>query len=1417
MPHSFFASCALATVLLSSLSLARAAEGDLDPSFGAEGGNRGADDAVFAAAVKADGKVVIGGLFTTYDDLPRRRVAQLNPDGSVDATFNPGTGVLAPDGTTNNVQDVRAVAAQADGKILIGGFFTGYNGTPVKSLARINPNGSLDATFNAGNVGLSANGTVEEIIVQGDGRIVIAGYLESYNGIARNNVARLNADGTLDRTFNEGIAPGTNGPVSALALQSDGKLIIAGSFQNVRGTPRNRVARLDAEGRLDATFDPGTGADQQIFGVAVQSDGKILLGGFFSSFNGVARNAIARLNANGSLDTTFDPGVGPDGVVYQVAVQFDGKILLAGAFNSVNGVANRAALARLNANGTDDTSFAAGLTPGSSADVRGLALQVDGKIIIGGLFTDYQGIQRNRVARLFSAPRPIADPGPPLPAATGFTVNDSATGVPVARDSVLRMRVTQPSTAARLAVRVQSSVTPADEASWTDLNNGSFGRMIFDVTNETYVLNTTTYPRVTGVHFRALSSAPGHAASSSNVVGPFDLTSSTPHLGRTILSTTRNGPGAVINFRAFDEAHPSGVSMRIQSATSPGDESNWTDLADGNGGRMARYRNPGDFYLDSNKYPANGALYFRAVASAPGYIDSPSRGVGPFNLINSPSPAVSVNSPGLSGAGLGTDFEFPVPLPAGAFTVSANAMANGGPAIKTLRLLYDGQTIESFNASSGSRSFTPPAPGDHVVEASAVDELGVTGDAIPVHVRIAPAGGKVFQRLADGAWSDPARWLDAQGNSGVPGPGDLAIVGDFRVALSAEVTALAVGLHGGSLEGPGALTITGTLTISRGTISLPNLTITPSGSMLLVNEEDVAFSGTIENQGATNLIGRAGITGIRNTGGVASKAAVGRNGFFDGVAAFFRNAGQFLMGRRTGGKREARPSSTPVPETPRNVLVATFENNGGRIISNDGASILANDGASLIGQDGAGIISNDGASIISNDGASIISNDGASLIGQDGAGIVSGGGGNIISGGAGNFIPGHQPARAAANESNIFRQTAGSTDLSGIRLIGPVLLQGGILNGQGQIAGDLTNDGGYLAPGHSAGAISVSGNFTQSAGGTLLLEVGGTNAYAPQFDQLKVAGVATLDGQLSLRTIAGFTPDPHAPLVPLSYGSASGAFASTSGNLQVALRSTGASLTVSGANPVLPTLRNISSRMRVETGDNVLIGGFIITGSAPKKVILRAIGPSLPLADRLGDTTLELFKPDGSRVFNDNWRSTQEAEIIASTVPPSNDLESAIVATLSPGAHTAIVRGQGSATGVAVIEIYDLEPANPELLANISTRGRVLTGDNVMIGGFIIGGPQPASVLVRAVGPSLPVAGRLEDPELSLFNSNGSAITNDDWRATQESEIIATTVPPSDAREAAIVATLVPGAYTAIVRGKNGSTGVALVEVYDLR
>jgi len=232
----------------------------------------------------------------------------------------------------------------------------------------------------------------------------------------------------------------------------------------------------------------------------------------------------------------------------------------------------------------------------------------------------------------------------------------------------------------------------------------------------------------------------------------------------------------------------------------------------------------------------------------------------------------------------------------------------------------------------------------------------------------------------------------------------------------------------------------------------------------------------------------------------------------------------------------------------------------------------------------------------------------------------------------------------------------------------------------------------------------------------------------------------------------------------------------------------------------------------------VLIGGFIVAGDDPKTVILRAIGPSLPLGGVLADPVLELHNPDGSVVVNDNWKESQEAEIAASGLAPTDDQEAAIIATLSPGLYTAIVKGKDDGTGVGLVEVYDLDDPNAATyLANISTRGFAQPGDDAMIGGFIISeGGQTGQVVVRAIGPSLSgVPDSLLDPTLSLFDAQGTLVEqNDDWADTNGGAIAATGLAPSDSRESAILASLSPGAYTAIVQGTESSSGIGLVEVY---
>ena len=401
----------------------------------------------------------------------------------------------------------------------------------------------------------------------------------------------------------------------------------------------------------------------------------------------------------------------------------------------------------------------------------------------------------------------------------------------------------------------------------------------------------------------------------------------------------------------------------------------------------------------------------------------------------------------------------------------------------------------------------------------------------------------------------------------------------------------------------------------------------------------------------------------------------------------------------------------------------------------------------------------------------------------------------------------------------------------------------------GLISGTPTSEGSFAV------TLTVSdGNFT--AAGTLQL----TFTTDPDLPIIVSSDQATItSGQPFSYTIVAPSTDPNDPVTytllgnlppGLSFNAATGTISGTptaqashagrgkplSGgvitNVQLFATNSRGTTTKPLVFFLAPTgVVNISTRLAIGTGENVLIGGFIVTGNAPKKVIIRAIGPSLsanraPLAGALQDPTLQLLEGQTVLGTNDDWRSAQEQEIIDTTVPPTEDRESAIVATLNPGAYTAVISGKDRGTGIGLVEVFDLGTASLDTsssakLANISTRGFVQTGNDVMIGGFIASGAS-AKLLVRAIGPSLVehgVTNALPDTTLDLVDSNGSLIAqNDDWRTGgQEQQIKDTTVPPTDDRESALAATLNPGAYTAVLRGKDGRIGVALVEAFVLQ
>ena len=382
-------------------------EADFDPGpRGTDGPSPFTPFGLRALALQPDGKILVGGYFTYFaghggtGTTPRNHIARLLPDGSLDADFDPGAN-----------GGVFSLAVQPDGKILVGGAFTTLGGggtgtTPRSYLARLHPDGSLDTTFNPG-----ADNIVQALALQPDGKILVGGSFTMLGGggigtTIRNRLGRLHADGSLDADFN----PGANVGVNAVALQSDGKILVGGAFTTLGGggtgtSTRNRIGRLHADGTLDATFNPGANDTVNVF--AVQSDGQILVGGFFTGLGGelgsTLRFKIGRLRQDGSLDADFNPGA--NATVFALAIAPDGQILVGGVFTMLGGGSNgttpRHRIGRLHADGSLDSAF----NPGANDVVLAVAVQPDAKPLVGGLFTTLGGggtgtTPRNWIGRL---------------------------------------------------------------------------------------------------------------------------------------------------------------------------------------------------------------------------------------------------------------------------------------------------------------------------------------------------------------------------------------------------------------------------------------------------------------------------------------------------------------------------------------------------------------------------------------------------------------------------------------------------------------------------------------------------------------------------------------------------------------------------------------------------------------------------------------------------------------------------------------------------------------------------------------------------------------------------------------------------------------------------------------------------------
>ncbi len=374
------------------------ASGSFDESFNL---GTGFNDQVYAIANQLDGKILVGGSFDTYQGVPLRGIVRLNSDGSRDTSFNIGSGFDTSD--ISDLPIIQTINVQNDGKIVVGGFFDEYRGVSANKIIRLNSDGSRDTAFNMGT-GFAGYNSVRAVDIQSDGKIVVTGYFEEYQGVSANRIVRLNENGSRDTTFNVGT--GFNDAVRGVTIQSDGKIIAVGQFTSYQGVSANNIIRLNANGSRDTTFNIGTAfnnnsSNRYAIIAHIQSDGKIVVGGTFNTYQGVTANKIVRLNTDGSRDTSFSIGTGfkhlggsywLDDFVTSIDIQTDGKIVVAGQLSLYQGVAANK-IVRLNTDGSRDTSFNVGTGP--NQNVWALVIQDNNRILAGGSFSQYDGQSSN--------------------------------------------------------------------------------------------------------------------------------------------------------------------------------------------------------------------------------------------------------------------------------------------------------------------------------------------------------------------------------------------------------------------------------------------------------------------------------------------------------------------------------------------------------------------------------------------------------------------------------------------------------------------------------------------------------------------------------------------------------------------------------------------------------------------------------------------------------------------------------------------------------------------------------------------------------------------------------------------------------------------------------------------------------------
>jgi uncharacterized delta-60 repeat protein len=1376
---------------------------------------------VYSIAIQSDNKILIGGSFTAV--VPQTGNAP--PASTSTATNNPygaqtvlppaGDSAITPiyinhlaristDGTLdtsffpNPSSDVLSIAIQSNGAIVVGGLMTSFapnfanTGTIRNYLGRVNSDGSLDAGFAP-----SADQLVDSVTVLSNQNILVAGAFTNVQGTGSSaakfvdHVAILNSDGSLNSGFAIGAHTSPTGQVRAFAQQPNGQVIFSGSFSPIDGSPSAYIARLNGDASIDASFNPGVdgpvnavsilaaggstvvptnaavwldanghvrnsysaASNGEVVCTAVQADGKVLIGGLFSSFNGVSgEQNLVRLNTNGTVDTTFNPTLG--GVVSAMVVQSNGKIVIGGGFTNVDGV-NDAYLARLNSDGSLDTTFA----PQPNLQVLCLLLEPNGQIVLGGDFTQ------------------LTPSGATTVSSVGYLARVNADG---SADTTFDPDLNGPAYA--LGINSTGQIIVGGSFSGVEPNAGSTSYTVQNLVrlNNNGTVDTTFYPDP-NAPVTALVVLPNNQVVAGGSFAAWEQNA----------NITGVTPGNIVDSNYCTRVNTDGT---IDTSFAPNPNGVLSTLALQANGQIVL---GGTFSaLQPNKTGIPAIRSDIARINSDGTIDpsfDPS--------LNGDVDAISVLPDG--SLFVGGDF---TSVQVGGASLIGGSFANvsGNAAPNLARLNADGSYDSSYLANADGT----------------VNALFALPDGTAL------VGGS-FAHVQGQARANLARIT-------VGGTLDTT----FTPSINGTVNALATQLNGQILVG-------GTFT-SAGGVYTPNLArLGPSGSLdgsflpsvngavdaIVVQPNGrIVIAGSFTSVGGQSL---AGLARLNSDGSVDSSFNPGANGTVNAVTlqldGTFYVAGTFTTiggqaipyAARLSSGGAVDPSFTPSTNAAVDALM----------VQPDGKVLLGGAFTSAGGLSRFQIARFEPLLPVTQSVS--VSSDQSTLSWTRGGSAPE-----FASVGFEETTDGtHWTTVGQASTSDGLTWT-----LNRVTPTGSTVLQ---VRATGVTPSTQFSSSGlvqyvYLFNSTSVPTVNSAPVVSGSSGSPLTFTV--TATHSP-----KTFSASGLPPGLSINSTTGVisgTPTASGTYnVTVTVGNASG---STVSALTISIGAEGSTRFSPASTSTANRLLNLSSRAELN-GSQVLIAGFVISGAGPKTVLLRAVGPGLKAFNvpaTMATPELQLYDSAGTLIDqNTSWggRATLSAafaQVGAFSLQPGSS-DAAILTNLNPGSYTMHVFDPSGTGGVVLAEVYDASSSPMtagQRLINISARGTVSPGAGALIGGFVISGSSLKSVLIRGVGPGLSsfgVSNAIADPVLSVFDENGTlvaqnfawsnqAITGADQAVIEAQDIMSADSSvgaftlSAASPDTALIANLPPGAYTFQVTSASNASGEALGEVYEL-